>query len=145
MICNMPAVGRIVSGESIANPNQDTISRDNAKALTDNPRSKPAGWLKSGMTFERRDQLRSVAAFAVQIVPLDLEMHPASEPLEATLLNFSTDGACLEHRMPIAEPYVMIRWHDNAERLHEAILRLKWCRAIAANSFLSGGRVVGMS
>ena len=83
-------------------------------------------------------------SFTVELIPLNQQFEPNGPSQSALLINYSCNGACLEHKNLIAEPYVLIRWTDNFEKTHEAVLKLKWCRSHRAHLFHSGGRVVSM-
>jgi len=123
---------------------QDTISVDNTKVCDSPPRVQPADWMADRGIIDRRERHRSRAAFTVSITPLNIALEPTGQTQAATLLNYSEDGACLEHAAVLIEPYVRMHWNDSQDRGHTAVIRLKWCRSIGENVFLSGGKVVGM-
>lgn len=123
---------------------QDTMSAADSKAICSRSDSQPAGWMTDHGITDRREKLRSRAAFPVSILPLDLSLAPTGQPQEGTLLNYSENGACLEHSSLLVEPYLRMIWADATGREHAAVVRLKWCRSIGESAYLSGGKVVGM-
>lgn len=123
---------------------QDTMSATDSKAISLQSETQAAGWMTDRGITDRREKLRSRAAFPVSILPLDVSLSPTGHLQEGTLLNYSEGGACLEHSSLLAEPYLRMIWVDTTGLEHAAVVRLKWCRSIGENSYLSGGKVVGM-
>ncbi len=105
---------------------------------------KGAIWIKEGISAERRSRLRSRTAFEVEVCPLDEELEPVGSPQQATILNYSEEGVCLEHDSLIPEQYVSLTWSDSHHHQHVAVVRLKWCRSTEDHKILSGGRVCSM-
>lgn len=132
-----------VRGSSLVTE-QDTMSATDSKAIRLQSEAQPAGWMTDRGITDRREKLRSRAAFPVSILPLDVSLSPTGQLQEGTLLNYSESGACLEHSCLLAEPYLRMIWVDTTGREHAAVVRLKWCRSIGESAYLSGGKVVGM-
>ncbi len=102
-----------------------------------------AAWMIRPAETEKRSCSRSEVAFDVLVTPLDHDMSSTSKTFSAKILNFSTSGACVQHRELIVEPFVRIKWQAN-QKNHQAIIKLKWCRATGNHCFLTGGRVIAM-
>lgn len=105
---------------------------------------KLATWIEKSVSAEKRTKLRSLAAFEVDICPLNEKLEPAQESQPGMILNFSNEGVCLEHVVLIPEQYVSISWSDSHQQKHVAIVHLKWCRSTQDRKILSGGRVCSM-
>ena len=108
------------------------------------PAAQRVTWIKQDVSAERRAKLRSRAAFEVELRPLDDNLEPTGKSQPATILNFSTEGVCLEHHSLIPEQYVSISWFDSTQLKHVAVIKLKWCRSTDNQKILSGGRVSSM-
>ncbi len=115
---------------------------DSDARSTESPRT--GAWIRRNGLMDRRNLARSSAAFDVEVTPVDEMLVPQTSAIEGTILNFSKNGLCLEHAELIVEPYVRLDWTVSGQR-HNAIIKLRWCRALGADRFLSGGRVIGIS
>jgi len=112
--------------------------------LPSNESPRTGAWIRRTGLMDRRNLARSSAAFEVQVTPVDEMLVPQTAAIEGTILNFSKNGLCLEHADLIVEPYVRLDWTVRGQQ-HNAIIKLRWCRALGADRFLSGGRVIGIS
>ncbi|MCG6156076.1 hypothetical protein [Rubinisphaera margarita] len=120
----------------------ETFPANSEARSSESPRT--GAWIRRSVLLDRRNVARSPAAFDVEVTPVNELLVAQSSPIEGTILNFSQGGLCLEHADLIVEPYVRLDWVVNDVH-HNAIVKLRWCRALGADRYLSGGRVIGIS